>query len=509
MKLAIHRKGSTETDVVIPAKTGIQNQVLEVRRILVERLQPLKTMNVCLLLLTILGFSGCLVGPDFQPPQTPVPAAWAGTDPNTAQPIDPGIVRWWTVFQDPILTSLVKRATESNLDLQVAESRIRQARAAKAMAVSGLAPTIDAVGSFRRSQSAASNNRTPRPTTNLYQVGFDAAWELDIFGGVRRNIEAFDADLAAAVETRRDVWVTLTSDVARNYIELRTFQQQVVITGQNLAAQKRTAELTRKRREGGLDSTLDVANAEALVATTAAQIPSLEQSARISIYSLSVLLGQDPAALMDELSPTQTIPAAPPSVPLGIPSDLLRRRPDIRAAEARIHAATARIGVATADLYPRFQITSSIGYQSDKADALFNSFRRFWTLGPTATWRVFDMGNIGANIELQKALEEESFIMYRQTVLSALQEVENALISSEKEQQRYQALTDAVTANRKAVDLSTLLYTQGQTDFLNVLVAQRALANAEDAQVQSAGTLSTNLIALYKALGGDPEPETQ
>ena len=466
-------------------------------------------MRIGLWLLPLAVFIGCKVGPDFQPPQVAVPASWTQSDPNTANSTDPNLAQWWTVFHDPTLVSLVQRSMESNLDLKVAESRIRQSRAARAMAISGLAPTVDVVGSFRRGQSAATNNRTPRPTTNLYQAGFDAAWELDIFGGVRRNIEASDADLAAAVESRRAVWVTLAADVARNYLELRTLQQQIELTQRNLTSQRHTADLTRKRLAGGLDSGLDVANAQALVATTAAQLPFLEQSARMSIYSLSVLLGSEPTALMEELSPVAAIPSAPPSVPASVPSDLLRRRPDIRAAEARIHAATARIGVATADLFPRFQITSSIGYQSDKAETLFNSFRRFWSLGPSASWRIFDLDNIGSNIELQKAFEEESFIVYQQTVLSALQEVENALIASEKEQVRYQALTEAVAANRKAVELSTILYTSGQTDFLNVLIAQRSLYSAEDAQVQSAGTLSTNLIALYKALGGGLDPDNQ
>lgn len=469
--------------------------------------QPIKALGLPLLTLAFLA--GCTVGPDFQPPQVAVPPAWTQSDPNAAIATDPNLARWWTVFHDPTLASLVQRSMETNLDLKVAESRIRQSRAARAMAVSGLAPTLDAVGSFRRGQSAATNNRTPRPTTNLYQAGFDAAWELDIFGGVRRNIEASDADLAAAVESRRAVWVTLAADVARNYLDLRTLQQQIEITQRNLTSQRHSADLTRRRLAGGLDSGLDDANAQALVATTAAQLPLLEQSARMSIYSLSVLLGSEPTALMAELSPAAAIPSAPPSVPASVPSDLLRRRPDIRAAEARIHAATARIGVATADLFPRFQISSSIGYQSDKAETLFNSFRRFWSFGPSASWRIFDLDNIGSHIELQKALEEESFIMYRQTVLSALQEVENALIASEKEQVRYQALIEAVAANRKAVELSTILYTSGQTDFLNVLIAQRSLYSAEDAQVQSAGTLSTNLIALYKALGGGLDPDNQ
>ncbi len=332
--------------------------------------------------------------------------------------------------------------------------------------------------------------------------GFDAGWEIDIFGGVRRNIEAADADLEATMETLRDVLVTLTAELARNYIDLRAFQQRIAIARRNLKAQQHSAELTRKRFEGGFVGGLDVANAEAQVATTAAEIPLLEASARQSIYSLSVLLGLAPAALMDELSPVSAIPAAPPSVPVGVPSDLLRRRPDIRTAEAEIHGDTARIGVATADLFPRFTISGSMGLLASDFSSWLKWASRFWSFSPLATWPLFDMGRIRANIELQKALQEETVINYQQTVLRALQEVENTLIASEKEEEHRRALVEAVRANRKAVELATKLYTQGETNFLDVLVAQRFLFSSEDALVQSTGTVSTNLVALYKALGG-------
>jgi multidrug efflux system outer membrane protein len=452
--------------------------------------------------------TGCMVGPNFQRPQEPVPARWTGPlPPPPLQPVtleEKKLARWWTVFDDQTLTSLVDRAVQSNLDLKLGEARIRQARAARGIAASGLGPTVDTTGSYSRNQlSGSSLDEDSRgPISNQYQAGFDASWELDIFGGTRRGIEAADAALQAAVENRQDVLVTLTAEVARNYIALRAYQQRIAIARQNLDAQEHSAKLTRQRFQFGFVSGLDVANAEAQVATTAAVIPLLEASARQSIYNLGVLLGRDPAALVRELSPTLAIPVAPPSVPVGIPSDLLRRRPDIRSAEAGIHSATAQIGVATADLFPKFFLSGSGGYQATKFSSWFEPASLFWSLGPSASWPVFDMGRIRSNIEVQKALAEQSVIVYRQTVLAALQETENALIASAKEQEHRKALVDAVAANRKAVDLALKLYTEGQTDFLNVLQAQRSLYDTEDALVQSNGTVSTNLVALYKALGG-------
>jgi outer membrane protein, multidrug efflux system len=458
--------------------------------------------------LGLLFIGGCMVGPDYKPPQTQVPPVWAGPTPPPPSIEDQNVAQWWGVFHDANLTGLIGRAFSSNLDLKLAESRIRQARAARGVAFSGLGPSVDATGSFRRSQGpgpAVTNQ--PGPTTNLFQTGLDAAWEFDIFGGTRRSIEAAEADWQAAIEARRNTLVTLASEVSLDYVQLRTLQQRIVIARRNLTAQQHSADLTRQRFQGGFVSGLDVANGDALVATTAAQIPLLESSVRQTIYALSLLLSLEPGALLEELTPASEIPIAPPGVPATVPSDLLRRRPDIRQSEASIHGATARIGVATADLFPRVSLASSVGLQSPSTGSLFQGNNRFWSLGPSVTWTIFDTGRILSNIEVEKALQEQSILSYRQTVLNALGEVENALIASAKEQEHRQQLTQAVAANRKAVDLSTTLYTQGQTDFLSVLDAQRSLYSSEDALAQSTGTVSTNLISLYKALGGGWEAE--
>jgi NodT family efflux transporter outer membrane factor (OMF) lipoprotein len=443
-----------------------------------------------------------------------VPANWIEASPASQaglQVVD--LARWWTVFEDPVLVSLEERAIRSNLDLLQVEARIRQARAARGIAAGGLGPTVNAGGSFQRSRSPVRTSdgqdiEARGVVSNTYDAGFDAAWELDISGGIRRSIEAAEADLQAAEESRRDVLVTLTAEVARNYIELRAFQQRIGIARQNLATQQHSARLTRLRFEGGFVSGLDVANAEAQVATTASQIPVLEAAARQSIYALGFLLGQEPAALMAELSPGAEIPPTPPATPAGLPSDLLRRRPDIRRAEADIHAATARIGVATAELYPKFTITGSAGLRSSDFSSWLTWDQRFWSFGPSVSWRVFDTGRTRAAIAEQEARQQQALIAYRQTVLTALQEVENALIASAKEQERRRSLVDAVEANRRAVRLAKTLYTEGQTDFLNVLDAQRSLFLTEETLVLSTSAVSTDLVALYKAIGGGWDDES-
>ncbi len=454
-----------------------------------------------------LALAGCTVGPDYHAPAPTLPAQWASrnmvraatTQPSvpTTQPAH--VARWWQAFDDPTLTALEDQAAQGNLSVLQAESRLRQARAARAVAASGFWPSVNANGSYTRS-------RTPglvrANTSNFFQAGLDAAWELDIFGGTRRNIEAAEAGIQAAVEDRRDVLVSLAAEVAVDYVDLRALQQRLAIARGNLASQESTVALTQQQFKAGLVSALDVANAQAQVASTQAQIPGLEAQARQTIYALSVLLGDEPGTLTQQLSTTQPIPLTPPVVPVGLPSELLLRRPDIRRAEAQLHAATAQIGVATADLFPKFSLTGSLGLQSSELASFLNAGSRAWSFGPSATWNIFSAGAIQANIAVQKALAQQAGLTYRQTVLTALQDVDSALAAYGKEQERRQALTEAVAANRRAVDLALLLYRHGQTDFLNVLSAQSQLFSTEDALAQSNQTVATDLVALYKALGG-------
>ena len=455
--------------------------------------------------LSLSALAGCTVGPDYRPPKVEMPSQWllppesaATTQPSltTTHPAD--LARWWTQFDDPTLDALVARALEGNLGLRQATSRVRQARASRRIAGAGLWPTVDTSASFSRSRGPGPDARR----NDFFRAGLDAAWELDVFGGVRRDVEAAGAEYRASVEDRRDVLVVLVSEVALNYMDLRGRQRQLAIARENLVAQKRSTDIARRQFEAGLVSGLDLANATAQVATTESVIPRLESDARLVVYALSVLLGLEPGALLEELSAEAPIPATPPEVPIGLPAELLRRRPDVRRAEADLHAATARIGVATADLFPRFSLTGSFGTSGPHFGDLFDAQNRSWSFGPALRWPLFDAGRIRANIDVTYAVQEQALTAYRATVLTALQEVEGALVAYASEQRQREALSAAVAANRRAVELSTQLYARGQTDFLNVLSAQRALFGSEEALVQSEVTMATNLVALYRALGG-------
>ena len=460
--------------------------------------------------------SGCKVGPDFRPPHPSMPVGFVGvTNASAARqsvsPAPPGdLARWWLKFNDPKLTGLVTEALRTNLDLQLAKARLRQARAQRGVVAAGLWPAVTASGAYSRTHSPP--GVAPPGDHDLFQAGLDALWEIDLFGGVRRNVESANANIVAAQADLSNVQVSLVAEVALDYLQLRGFQQQILVAQNNLKAQEHSAALTRQLFRTGFNSGLDVANADANVATTKAAIPVLETSAQQSIYALSVLLARPPADLLKELSASAPLPVMPPAVPVGLPSDLLRRRPDVREAEAQLHSAVAQIGVAVADLFPKFSLTGSLTYQNNLAGNLFMGGSRYSSFGPTVTWPVFQGGGIVSNIRVQKALRDQSYLTYQKTVLTALQDVENALIAFDKEWDHRQALNDAVVFNRKAVDLSIQLYTAGQTDFLNVLIAQRSLYAAEDALVQSTLSTATDLIAVYKALGGgwdSPPPPAQ
>ena len=462
-------------------------------------------------LLAALPLCGCTVGPDYQRPRVETPAHWvspmadapaAATQPSVAvdqPPPEFDITRWWATFNDPVLESLVSRALGSNLDLRVARLRVTEARAARRAAAAALYPRVDTSGSYRRSGGGPGRNN---PERSNYSLGGDASWEIDVFGGVRRGVEASDADVRATVEDRRDVQVLVASEVALSYLDLRSFQRQLEISRQNLVLQRRSYDLTRQRFQAGFETGLDAANAESTVANTEATIPLQEASVRQAAYALALLLGREPGALLEELSVVAPIPVTPAEVPVGLPSDLLRRRPDIRRAEAQVRAATARIGVAVADLYPRFSLTGSLGVSGDDAAALGNRHNAGWSFGPSVSWPLFDAGRIRANIAIRTAAQEQAVLNYRATILAALTEVENTLTEFVAEQQRRRALVRVVAAERRSFELSTELYRQGETDFLNVLVAQRSLYGSEDALVQSDRNVASNLVRLYLALGG-------
>ncbi len=468
-----------------------------------------RALSLSLLLLTVVG---CAVGPRYKRPEMPVPQAWRESPAAGVPATGSSLERWWTTFHDPILDSLVTRAVEGNLDLKIAAARIRAARAARGIAASAALPQVDVEGAYSRAKrsdavppfkSAPGGNSPFGPREqNAFEAGFDAGWEIDVFGGVRRDKEAALAQVQAAEEGRRDVLVTLLADVARNYAELRGTQQQLQILEETLRSERDTLDIAKARLEAGLGTELDTARAEGLLAANAAQRPALERFAKQAVYRLGVLLGKDPGALASELETPGAIPFAPPEVPPTLPSELLSRRPDLRRAERELASATARVGVAKADLFPRFSIVGIFGRRSEDVADLRSGISQFWTLRPLVRWPIFSGGRIRANIRVQDARQEQALRQYEKAILTALEEVENALSAHTRERRRQESLRLAVAANRRALDLATDRYTSGLESFLSVLDAQRSVYAAEDHLVQSERNAVVSLIAVYKSLGG-------
>jgi outer membrane protein, multidrug efflux system len=471
-------------------------------------------VRIALLLSVPVISISCLVGPNYHPPKTDAPPAWTGEVPTEQPPAakpQPSAVgaadltQWWRQFGDPKLTSLIEEALLANYDIQTAEARLRQARALRGVAAGALWPQVTASAAYARVHTGGTPGNgggVYSQDRDLFQAGFDAAWEIDIFGGLRRSLESSTANVLAAQENIDNVKLSLVSEVALVYTQLRGAQQRLVIARNNLTAQQRTAEITRERKSVGFVSALDVANAEAQVATTQSQVPALELAARQSIHALSVLLARPPAALLQELSEVRPLPVTPSQIEAGSPPELLRRRPDIRQAEAVLHAATAQIGAAEAELFPKVSAAGSLNWQSGLVRDWFSEINESWSVGASVNWAAFAGGSRIANVHAQEAARDQALIAYRQTVLTALQDVENALVAFAKDQERRSALSDAAAANRRAVDLSSQLYIQGETEFINVLDAERSLFASEDALMLNDIDLVADIIALYKSLGG-------
>ena len=477
----------------------------------------MRARTACWLLAVPLG-AGCAVGPRYKRPDIPVPPAWVETTPGSTREAPVALESWWTSFRDPVLDGLITRALAGNLDLKIAAARIREARAAARIADSAALPQVNVEGSYARTRrsdavppfKSASGEASPfgARDQNVFQVGFDALWEIDVFGGIRRDREAALAEVQAAEESRRDVLVTLLADVARNYVELRATQQQIQILDATLRSERDTLGLTRTRQDAGLGTELDVARAQGLLSTNDAQRPALERSARQAIYRLGVLLGAPPGTLIPELETPAAIPEVSPEVPPMLPSELLSRRPDLRRAERDLAAATGRVGVARADLFPRFVIAGSLGRRSEDAGDLASGISQFWTILPIVRWPILSGGRIRANIRVQDAREEQALRQYEKAVLAALEEVENALSTHARERRRQESLRDSVEANQRALDLATDRYTSGLEGFLSVLDAQRSVFAAQSQLVDARRSAVVGLIAVYKSLGGGWTPET-
>lgn len=467
-----------------------------------KRTRLTSLLGCTLLLGSILG--GCVtVGPDYVPPDTRVSPSWhtplrAGL---TGRPVDAQeVAQWWTKLGDPQLNGLIERAVTNNLDLKEAKARLREARVQRSIAGAALFPTLDASGSAMRSRS--SEEAGSGDTGARFAAGFDAGWELDLFGGVRRSVEAAEASLHASRDDLRDVLVSLTAEVALNYIEVRTCQERLAVTAANLEIQEETYRLTQSRYQAGLDDELAVQQGRSNLENTRSQLPSLRTGLEESKNRLAVLVGEEPGTLHGELEPQMPIPVAPLEVAVGVPADVLRRRPDVRQAERELAAQTARIGVATAELYPKLTLSGSIGLEALPLDNLFSAGSRTLSIGPRITWPIFRAGSIRANIEVQSALQEQALLRYESAVLDALEEVENALVAYAEEQLRRASLLEAVDAAQQTVELAQYKYQAGLTDFSDALDAQRSLRSYQDQLAQSDGSITSNLVRLYKALGG-------
>ena len=465
---------------------------------------------------------GCTVGPDYEAPDYSVPDEWRAAVVEELEDENAPLEMWWTELQDTVLTDLIQRAELANLNLQAAVARVAEARARRGIAKGGFYPDIFLGGAYSYQKVSekgvegvaggggdgdgdGEGDGEASPVADPFSswvFGLDLTWELDLFGRVRRTVESATASLQASVEDYRDVLVTLYAETATAYVDVRTFQQRLSFARQNVQAQEESLELTRDRYLAGLTSVLDVAQAEQNLATTRSLIPTLQTGLEASLNRLAVLLAQTPGSLHEELGIARPIPEPTDAVAVGIPADLLRRRPDIRRAERELAAQTARIGVATADLYPSFSIGGSVGLEAlDLAD-LGSPGTGFFSIFPSFNWPIFSAGKIRNRIRVEEARTEQALIFYELTVLEALEEVQDAIVAYAQETARRDRLTEAVDASQRAVDLVRTQYLSGLTNFQNVLDTQRSLFNQQDLLAESEGFVVQNLILLNRSLGG-------
>ncbi|QHM76105.1 Antibiotic efflux pump outer membrane protein ArpC [Mixta theicola] len=469
--------------------------------------------------------AGCAVGPDYQPPEAQVPAAWRDLPSQAASRPQAGAPRsdWWKNFNDPQLNGLIDRAIAGNLSLQQAVLRIAGAREQLAQARGGLFPSVNGSASAQRQQLGAEgvlkangaydllDRNAPElrgsldsltQPISLYQGSFDASWELDLWGKVRRQVEAAAAQQQESIESRNDALVSLEAEVARVWLQLRGAQSIMRTLQTQIEVAQQTLELTQSQQRNGLAPQLDVENARAQLSSLRAQLPQYQAQARQAMNGLAVLIGKPPGALDAELMQDRPLPALPDVVPVGIPSTLARRRPDIRQAEANLHAATANIGVAVAQLFPSLSLTGQLGVRNTDASYLDNWSSHFYSYGPSLSIPIFQGGRLVSSVRLTRAQQASSALSYRQTVLTALQDVENALVSYRTDQERVTQMDETVSALQNSFDLASDSYRKGLSTFLDVLDAQRQLAQAKQQAEQARIQSCLDLVALYKALGG-------
>ena len=452
--------------------------------------------------------AACAVGPDYQAPGNPeVAQKFEQAEPaifsSQEAAAQNGIAQFWRNFDDRTLDGLIAKALDANHDLRIAMTNVREARALRRDAAFDLAPSLNASGGYTKQRTAGVTTLPGAAReTELYDAGFDAFWELDFFGGVRRGLEASTAQLGAVEAARRDSQVIVTAEVTRTYFELRGEQQQLDVARRNVVNQQETLDLANARLEAGSGTEFDTARAQAQLSSTLGGIAPLEAAVARSIHRLSVLVGREPGALRAELAPAQNLPPLPGIVTVGDPAGMLRRRPDIRIAERELASATARVGVAVADLFPRVTFTGSAGYVATESGGLGDRGSDAYVLAPGISWGIFDLGNVQARIAGANWRKEGALLRYEQTVLQALEETENSLVTHARARERLVHDEAAVRASNTAAGLARVRYENGASDFLQVLTAERTLLESEDRLARSRTEAATSLIAVYKSLGG-------
>ncbi|AQQ69688.1 Outer membrane protein OprM precursor [Limihaloglobus sulfuriphilus] len=462
----------------------------------------IKTIKIISLTAAVMFFvSGCSLGPDYERPETQLPQEWLGSD--TSESANPEVLReWWKSYDDPMLGSLLERADADNLDLQAAMARIEQSRAFRAYASGEKLPSVDAFGNYTRSRSSQNIMGAAPGENSFYSAGFDAFWELDLFGRIRRSIESAQAELERSVEDYRNTRVSLFAEIARNYIELQTSQARIEYARTNIEIQRKTLDLTQNRYEADLVPKLDVSQARLNLANSQSEIPSLRIAETEAVNRLSVLTGTTPDQLRSELIKPRPLMQIEVEPLAGIPAELLRRRPDIRSAERALAAQTARIGQAEALRYPSFSLSGSFGLAAMHYSDLTSWDSRNIEFGPSVRWTIFDSNRLKSLVAVEEALTKQLAANYESAVLRAVEEVENALVGFAQETRRTKALERSVQAAQESLKNVETLYENGLTDFQNVLDVQRSLSLQQDRLAVSRGLILQRSVAIYKALGG-------
>jgi outer membrane protein, multidrug efflux system len=445
--------------------------------------------------------AGCAVGPNYKRPDTPVTQQFAAAEANTYSTAQDPQVEFWKQFDDETLNQLVGDSLTANHDLRIALGHLVEARAARRESTFDLAPTVTAAGGHQNQLAPASVYGFP-VSTSYYDAGFDATWELDFFGRVRRNVEARNAQLQGAEANLHDAQTSVIAEVARTYFELRGQQTQLDVAQRNVINQTDTLKLTQARLEAGRGTELDTSRAQSQLSTTLSTIAPLQAAVARSIHRLGVLTGRDPNALTTLLTPARDLPELPQIAAVGDPASLLRRRPDIRGAERQLAASTALVGVAIADYFPKVTFTGNFTYSAAQPSNLGTAPSRGYVIGPGISWAAFDLGRVHAQVAQARARDDVALATYEKTVLGALEETENALVTHARARDSLTHVADAAAASATAARLARTRYEGGYVDFLEVLDSERTQLQAEDTLAQSRTTTATSLIAVYKALGG-------